>query len=134
MNKFLQGFLNIPNGKIVDIFKLDYISMPDKYNSKDIIKLVKQVYDIDVNLIVSNTISKINVGIGSDSHNLAEYFEDMGALWIIEEKRLTPKELANQIIDCINTKDRLKLAAINMLKLRRPNANNELKSYILSKI
>jgi len=64
----------------------------------------------------------------------AEYFEDMGALWIIEEKRLTPKELANQIIDCINTKDRLKLAAINMLKLRRPNANNELKSYILSKI
>ena len=64
----------------------------------------------------------------------AEHFEDMGALWIIEEKRLTPRALANKIIDCINTKDALKLAAVNMLKLRSPNANDELKSYILSKI
>lgn len=77
MNKFLKGFLNIPNGKIVDIFKLNYKSMLDEYNSNDIIELVKKVYDIDVNLIVSNTISKINVGFGSDAHNLAEYFEDI---------------------------------------------------------
>lgn len=46
--------------------------------------LVKKVYDIDVNLIVSNTISKINVGFGSDAHNLAEYFEDI--IYQLDEK------------------------------------------------
>lgn len=113
MNKFLQGFLNIPNGKIVDIFKLNYKSMPDEYNSKDIIELVKKVYDIDVNLIVSTTISKINVGFGSDAHNLAEYFEDI--IYQLDEKTGIQKNddskygkieylLCNiyQIIMCVN--------------------------------
>lgn len=124
MNKFLQGFLNIPNGRIVDIFKLNYKSMPDEYNSKDIIELVKKVYDIDVNLIVSNTISKINGAFGSDAHNLAEYFEDI--IYQLDEKTGIQKNddskygkieylLCNiyQIIMCVNYDNYYNLTELN---------------------
>lgn len=64
----------------------------------------------------------------------AEYLENAGAAWVINEDSSAPSKLAVKIEDFVYAKDQLALAAINMLRCRRPQANTELATYIVSSI
>lgn len=64
----------------------------------------------------------------------AENVENCGAAWVIDEKILTPKMLANKIEDFIYSKDQISLAAVNMLRSRHPQANSELRKYVINQI
>lgn len=64
----------------------------------------------------------------------AERLENIGSAWVINEDSSASTKLAAKIEDFIYAKDQLALAAINMLRCRRPQANIELATYVKSMI
>lgn len=53
----------------------------------------------------------------------AEYFENLGAAWVIYEKNFSPKNLALKLEGLLYNTDQLVIAAVNMLKSRKPSSN-----------
>lgn len=72
----------------------------------------------------------------TDDHQTknAEFFDNLGAIWMINEKAFTARELASRLEAFLYSTDQLVLASINMLKSRKPTANTELTSYVMSQI
>lgn len=56
----------------------------------------------------------------------AEYFENLGAAWVINEKNFSAKSLALKLEGLLYNTDQLVIAAVNMLKSRKPSANKRL--------
>lgn len=72
----------------------------------------------------------------TDDHQTknAEFFDNLGAIWMINENAFTARELASRLEMFLYSTDQLVLASINMLKSRKPTANTELISYVVSQI
>lgn len=72
----------------------------------------------------------------ADDHQAmnAIYFQGLGAGYCVLERDFSPEWLARKIEELFHSPDTLRLCAVNMLRIRGPQANSELVSYITSTI
>ncbi len=60
---------------------------------------------------------------GGHQYSNAEYYENLGAAWIIDENSLSPQVLADKLMSLFSDLDQLTIASVNMLKSRSATAN-----------
>lgn len=72
----------------------------------------------------------------TDDHQAANamYLQALGAGYCVLERDFSPEWLARKIEELFHSPDTLRLCAVNMLRIRGPQANSELVSYITSTI
>lgn len=71
---------------------------------------------------------------GGHQYANAEYYENLGAAWTIDENSLSPSVLADKLMALFSDLDQLTIASVNMLKSRSAKANSAYINFLKDKL